>query len=155
MAYRLKLPQTPTWQCKHDVFNEKLLKPFIKASFDIQSDDPPAPPDLVEEKERLKPSWIVAKRDDISSIWSNGKVTLIWKTPGNHVETYAMPKKKWKTFTNNTQTNWNPLPLTEESLFLQTAQFLIPLNPCRIHNAIMGTMILKGVMLWFQALAPK
>ena len=54
---------------------------------------------------KLKPSSTVAKRDDISSIWSNGKVTLMWKTPGNHVETYAMLKKKWKTFTNNTQTN--------------------------------------------------
>ena len=49
-AYQLKLPQTPTWRHKHDVFNKKLLKPFIKPSFDIQPDDPPAPPDLVEEE---------------------------------------------------------------------------------------------------------
>ena len=53
-AYRLKLPQTPTWHHKHDVFNEKLLKPFIKPSFDIQPNDPPAPPDLVEEEEEYE-----------------------------------------------------------------------------------------------------
>ena len=54
VAYQLKLLQTPTWRRKHDVFNEKLLKPFIKPSFDIQPDDPPAPPDLVEEEEEYK-----------------------------------------------------------------------------------------------------
>ena len=53
VAYKLKLPQTPTWHCKHDVFNE-LLKPFIEPSFDIQPNDPPAPPDLVEEEEEYE-----------------------------------------------------------------------------------------------------
>ena len=54
VAYWLKLLQTPTWYRKHDVFNKKLLKPFIKPSFDIQPNDPPAPPDLVEEEEEYE-----------------------------------------------------------------------------------------------------
>ena len=53
-AYQLKLPQTPTWRQKHDVFNKKLPKPFIKPSFDVQPNDPPAPPDLVEEEEEYE-----------------------------------------------------------------------------------------------------
>ena len=109
-AYRLKLPQTLAWHCKHDVFNKKLLKPFIKPSFNMTHQH-----QLIwlrkKRNRRLKPSLIVAKRDDILSIWSNGKATLMQKTPGNHVEPYTMPKKKWKTFTSNTLTNQNPLLL--------------------------------------------
>ena len=62
VAYRLKLPQTPTWHLKHDVFNEKLLKPFIKPSFDIQPNDPPAPADLVEEEEEYEVEAILDSR---------------------------------------------------------------------------------------------
>ena len=61
-AYKLKLPQTPTWHRKHDVFNEKLLKPFIKPSFDIQPNDPPAPADLVEEEEEYEVKAILDSR---------------------------------------------------------------------------------------------
>ena len=62
VAYRLKLPQTPTWQWKHNVFNEKLLKLFIKPTFDIQPNDPPAPPDLVEGEEDYKVEAIIDSR---------------------------------------------------------------------------------------------
>ena len=61
-AYKLKLPQTPTWHRKHNVFNEKLLKPFIKPSFDIQPNDPPAPPDLAEEEEEYEVEAILDSR---------------------------------------------------------------------------------------------
>ena len=61
-AYKLKSPQTPTWRRKHDVFNEKLLKPFIKPSFDIQPDDPPVPADLVEEEEEYEVEAILDSR---------------------------------------------------------------------------------------------
>ena len=61
-AYRLKLLQTPAWRCKHDVFNEKLLKPFIKPSFNIQPDDPPVPADLVEEEEEYEVEAILNSR---------------------------------------------------------------------------------------------
>ena len=61
-AYRLKLPQTPAWRRKHNVFNEKLLKPFIKPSFDIQPNDPPAKADLVEEEEEYKVEAILDSR---------------------------------------------------------------------------------------------
>ena len=100
---------------------------------------------------RLKPSWIVAKRDDISSIWSNGKATLTQKTPGNHEEMYAMPKKKWKTSTNNILTNRNPLLLIEESLSLQTVQSLTLSDQCSNSQRHHGDHDLKGgVMLQFQ-----
>ena len=55
-AYKLKLLQTPTWHCKHDVFNDKLLKLFIKPSFDIQPNDPPAPPNT-QRSDNLLLSW--------------------------------------------------------------------------------------------------
>ena len=58
-AYQLKLPQTPTWWRKHDVFNEKLLKPFIKPAFDIQPNNPPAPPDLIKGKEEYEVETII------------------------------------------------------------------------------------------------
>ena len=61
-AYRLKLLQTPTWHHKHDVFNKKILKPFIKPSFDIQPNDPPAPPDLGEEEEEYEVEAILDSR---------------------------------------------------------------------------------------------
>ena len=61
-AYRLKLPQTPAWHCKHDVFNKKLLKPFVKPSFNIQPNDPPAPADLVEEDEEYEVEAILDSR---------------------------------------------------------------------------------------------
>ena len=93
---------------------------------------------------KLKPSSTVAKEDNISSIWSNGKATPMQKTPGNHVEMYTMLKKKWKTFTNNTQTNPNPLLLTEESLFHQTAQSLTLSNPCLNSRHHHGDHDLKG-----------
>ena len=86
---------------------------------------------------RLKPSLTVTKKDNILSIWSNGKVTLMRKTPGNHVEMYDMPKKKWKTSTKNIQPNRNPLLQIEESLSLPIAQSLTPLNQClnsRCHH---------------------
>ena len=56
------MPQTPAWRRKHDVFNEKLLKPFIKPSFDIQPDDPPAPADLVEEEKEYEVEAILDSR---------------------------------------------------------------------------------------------
>ena len=62
MAYKLKLPQTPAWRHKHDVFNEKLLKPFTKPSFDIQPNDPPAPANLVEEEEEYEVEAILDSR---------------------------------------------------------------------------------------------
>ena len=62
---------------------------------------------------KLKPSLTVAKRDAISNIWLNGKVTPM---PGNHMEMYVMAKKKWIPFTKNTQTNQNPLlPIVQSS----------------------------------------
>ena len=79
---------------------------------------------------KLKPSLTVTKRDNILSIWSNGKANLMWKTHGNHGETYDMLKKKWKTSTKNIQTNRNPLLLIEESSSLQIAQSSTPLNQC-------------------------
>ena len=62
VAYRLKLPQNPTWRHKHNVFNKKLLKHFIKPSFNIQPDDPPAPPDLIEEEEEYEVEAILDSR---------------------------------------------------------------------------------------------
>ena len=100
---------------------------------------------------RSKQSSIVAKRDAISSTWSNGKATLMQKTPGNHAEMYAMPKKKWKTFTNNILTNRNPLLLIEESSSLPTAQSSTLSNQCSNSPRHHGDHDLKrGVMLRFQ-----
>ena len=97
---------------------------------------------------RLKSSWIVTKRDDISNIWSNGKATLMQKTPGNLEETYTMPKKKWKTSTNNTLTNRNPLLLIEGSLSHQTEQSSTPSDQCSNSQCHHGDHDLKGgVML--------
>ena len=106
---------------------------------------------------RSKPSLIVAKRDDISSIWSNGKATLMQKTLGNHVEMYTMLKKKGKTFTNNILTNQNPLLLIEESLSLQTTQSSTLSNQCSNSQHHHGDHDLKGGgnVTISKALAPK
>ena len=101
---------------------------------------------------KLKPLSTVAKRDNISSIWSNGKATLMQKTHGNHREMYNMLKKKWKTSTKNIQTNQNPLLLIEESSSVQIAQSLTPLNQCSNSQHHHGDHDLKeGVMLRFQS----
>ena len=39
---------------KHDMFNKKLLKPFVEPSFNIQPNDKPEPPNLLEEEEEYE-----------------------------------------------------------------------------------------------------
>ena len=121
-AYQLKLLQTLTWRCKHDVFNEKLLKPFIKPSFDIQPDDPPAPPDLVEEEEEY----------EVEAILDSCK-------KGRYIE-YLV---KWKGY-SDAENSWEPcgnVCHAEEEV-----------NQCSNSQRHHGDHDLKGrVMLWFQS----
>ena len=143
MAYRFKLPQTPAWHRKHDVFNDKLLKPFIKPSFDIQPNDPPAPADLVEEEEEYKVEAIL----DSCKKGRHIEYLVKWKgysDAENSWEPCDMLKKKWKTSTNNTQPNRNPLLQIEESLSLQIAQSSTPLNRCLNSQHHHGDHDLKG-----------
>ena len=77
---------------------------------------------------KLKPSLIVAKRDNILNIWSNGKATLMQKTHGNHVEMYIMPKKKWKPATFHKQYPNKPKPTSSN-------QGIIFSSNCTIFNS--------------------
>ena len=64
--------------------------------------------------------------------------------------------KKWKTSTNNIQTNRNPLLLIKELLFLPIAQFSTLLNWCSNSQHHHGDHDLKGgVVLQFKAFSTK
>ena len=154
VAYWLKLPQTPTWRCKHDVFNEKLLKPFIKPSFDIQPDDPPAPPDLVEEEEEYeveailnshKKGWYI----DYLVKWKGySDAENSWEPCGNVRHAEEEVENFHKKYPNKPK----PFLLIEESSSLQTAQSSTPLNQCSNSWHRHGDHDLKGgVMLQFQS----
>ena len=141
MAYRLKLPQNPTWHRKHDVFNEKILKPFIKPSFEIH--DPPALPDLVEEEEEYEVEAILNSRKKGQYI----EYLVKWKG-------YSDAKNSWEPRENvhhakeeveNFHKQYPSKPKPTSSNY-----HLKPHNPrlfqtnVRIHHTIMETMILKG-----------